>query len=58
MMEGMVNLIEKLCDVMETMRGFSYLGNKLNASGGCEVTVKAKVRISLLRFLWRGVTWN
>ena len=38
-MEGMVNSVEKLCDEVETVNGFCYLGNRLNSSGGCEVAV-------------------
>ena len=30
---------------METMNGFCYLGDRLNASGGCEAAVTARVRI-------------
>ena len=45
MMEGMVDSIEKLCDEVETANGFCYLGDKLNASGGCEAAVTARVRI-------------
>ena len=43
-MEGTVNSIEKLCDEVETAIGFCYLGDRLNASGGCEVAVTARVR--------------
>ena len=43
-MEGTVNSIEKLCDEMETANGFCYLGDRLNASGGCEVAVTARVQ--------------
>ena len=32
------------------MNGFCYLGDRLNASGGCEVAVTARVRISSVRF--------
>ena len=32
-MEGAVNLIEKLCDKVETVNEF-YLGDRLNSSGG------------------------
>ena len=32
-MEGTVDLIKRLCDEMETLNGFCYLGNKLNSSG-------------------------
>ena len=44
-MEGTVNLIDKLCDEMETVNRFCYLGDRLNASGGCEAAVIARVRI-------------
>ena len=43
-MEGMMDLIEKLCDEVETVNGFCYLGDRLNASGGCEAAVTARVR--------------
>ena len=39
--EGMMDLIEKLCDEVETVNGFCYLGDTLNASGGCEAAVTA-----------------
>ena len=44
-MKGMMDSIRKLCDEVETMNGFCYLGGILNASGGCEVAVIARVRI-------------
>ena len=44
-MEGTVDSIEKLCDEVETVNGFCYLENRLNAGGGCETAVTAKVRI-------------
>ena len=44
-MEGMVDSIKKLCDEVEAVNGFCYLGDRLNASGGCEATVAARVRI-------------
>ena len=47
--EGIVDLIEKLCDEVETVNGFCYLGDRLNFSGGCEVTVTARVRIGWVR---------
>ena len=49
-MEGTVDSIEKLCDEVETVNGFCYLGNRLNASGGCEAAVTARVRIGWVRF--------
>ena len=49
-MEGMVDLIEKLCNEVETVNGFCYLRDRLNASGGCEAAVTATVRIGWVRF--------
>ena len=39
-----------LCDEMETVNGFCYLGDRLNASGGCEAAVTARVRVGWARF--------
>ena len=49
-MEGTIDSIEKLCDEVETVNGFCYLGDRLNASGGCEAAVTARVRIGWVRF--------
>ena len=38
-MEGRVDSIEKLSDEVETVNGFCYLGDRLNARGGCEAAV-------------------
>ena len=35
---------------METVNEFCYLGDRLNASGDCEATVTARVRIGWVRF--------
>ena len=48
-MERTMDSIEKLCDEVETVSGFYYLGGRLNASGGCEVAVTARVRIGWVR---------
>ena len=42
--------IEKLCDEMETVNGFCYLGGRLNSSGGCKAAVTARVKIGWVRF--------
>ena len=34
-----------LCNEVETVMGFSYLGDRLNASGGCETALTSRVRI-------------
>ena len=49
-MEGTVDSIEKLCDEVKTVNGFCYLGDRLNASGGREAAVTARVRIGWVRF--------
>ena len=49
-MEEMVDLIEKLCNEVETVNEFCYLGDRLNSSGGCEPAVTARVRIGWVRF--------
>ena len=36
LMEGTMDSIKKLCDEVETVNGFCYLGERFNASGGCE----------------------
>ena len=49
-MEGMVDSIEKLCNKVKTANVFCYLGDRLNASGGCEAAVTARARIDWVRF--------
>ena len=33
---------EKLCNEVETVREFTYLGDRVSAGGGCEVVVTAR----------------
>ena len=49
-MKGTMDSIKKLCDEVETVNGFCYLADRLNASGGCEAAVTARVRIRWVRF--------
>ena len=49
-MEGAMDSIEKLCDEVETVNGFCYLGDRLNASGGFKAAVTARARIGWVRF--------
>ena len=37
--------VEVLCDEVETVEGFGYLGERLHASSGCETAVTSRVRI-------------
>ena len=41
---------EKLCDGVETGNKFTYLGGRLNATGGCETAVTARSRIGWIKF--------
>ena len=50
-MEGMVDSIEKLCYEVETVNGFCYLGDRLNACGSCEAAVTARVRIGWVKLV-------
>ena len=38
-----MDAIEKLCDGVETVNEFCYLGDRLNINGGCEVAVTERV---------------
>ena len=49
-MEETVDSIEKLCNEVEAENGFCYLGDRLNASGGREAAVTARIRIIWIRF--------
>ena len=35
---------EKLCDEVETVREFTYVGDMVSAGGGCETAVTARTR--------------
>ena len=42
--DGSEEPVEVLCDEVETVKGFCYLGDRLNASGGgCETAVTSRV---------------
>ena len=41
--------MEELCEEVETVRCFCYLGDKVNASGGCEAAVTAKAKIGRVK---------
>ena len=49
-MKEVVRSIGKLGDEVETVNEFYYLRDKLNASGGCEAAVTARLRMNLVRF--------
>ena len=35
---------EKLCDKVETVREFKYVGDRLSSGGGCEAAVIVRTR--------------
>ena len=43
-------MIGKFCDKVETVNGFCNVQDQLYASGGCEVAVTSRLRISCVRF--------
>ena len=42
-MEEVVEPVECFYDGVETVKGFCYLGDRLNVSGWCEMTVTARL---------------
>ena len=48
--DGLVEQVEELCEEVETVRGFCYLGDRVNASGDCEAAVTARARIVWAKF--------
>ena len=41
---------EPVDNEVETLKGFCYLGDRLNASGRCETVVTSRVRIGWVKF--------
>ena len=41
---------EKLCDEVETVSEFTYLGDRVSASGGCEAAVTVRTRCGWVMF--------
>ena len=48
--EGMVEPVVKLCDEVETVKEFCYLGDRINVSGGCGAAVTARARFGWVKF--------
>ena len=48
--DGLMVSVEELCEEVETVRGFCYLGDSVNAGGGCEAAVTARARIGWVKF--------
>ena len=43
---------------VEIVKSFCYLGNRVNASGGCEAAVTARARIGCVKFMECGELLN
>ena len=41
---------EVMCDELETVKEFCYLGDRLNANGGCEAAVIARIGLEWKKF--------
>ena len=41
----------KLCDKLETVREFIYLGDRVGAGGGCEAALTARTRYGWVDFM-------
>ena len=49
-------VVEELCEEVEMVRGFCYLGDRVNASGGCEACScdsKSKNWLGKVQGMWR-----
>ena len=43
--EGLVEQVEELCEQVQTVKSFCYLGDRVGADGGCEAAVTARARL-------------
>ena len=50
MLEILIDLNQNVGVPTETVRELCYLGDRVNASGGCEAAVTAKARIGWVKF--------
>ena len=48
--DGTEEPVKILCNKVETVRVFCYLGDRLNPSGGCEIAVTSRVKIGWVKF--------
>ena len=52
--DGLVEPVEELCEEMETVRGFCYLGVRVNASSSCFCYLGVRVNASSSCFCYIG----
>lgn len=50
MANGVVEQVDEMCDGVEKVNGFCYLGDRINASGGSEAAVTARTRLGWTKF--------
>ena len=48
--EELTEQVEELCEEVETVRSFCYLGDRVDANGGCEIAVTARARLGWVKF--------
>ena len=48
--DGTEKPVGVLCDEVENVKRFCYLGNRLNASGGYETAMTSRVRIGWMKY--------
>ena len=48
--DGFMDSVEELCEEVEMVSGFCYLGDRVNAGGGCEAALTARARIGWVKF--------
>ena len=48
--DGTEEPVEVLCNEVETVKGFCYLGDRLNASGGCKTAMTSRISIGWKKF--------
>ena len=48
--DGLVEQLGELCEEVETVRGFCFLGDRVNASDDCEAAVTATAKIGWVKF--------
>ena len=54
-----MDLIEKLCNEVETVNGFCHMEDRLNSSGGCEAAVtKCKNWLGKIQEMLRVIAWK
>ena len=42
--------VEELCEEVETVIGFCYLGDRVKAGGGCEAAATERAKIGWVKF--------